>query len=109
MSDLLSSLTANSILFSNAASNVANLNTRDYQSIRTTLSKTSTGDVAATTVRDTTAGVPIEDGHSSSNVDLSQEFTDIMRAKTGFEAVLSAISTREEMLDDLMNVFTDTD
>ena len=107
MSDLLSSLTANGILHANASSNVANLNTQDYQSIRTTLSEATNGDVVATTDRDTTAGVPLDNGHVSSNVELPQEFCDMMRAKTGFEAVLSAISTREEMLDDLMNVLTD--
>ena len=48
--------------------------------------------------------MPTDNGHASSNVELPQEFVDVMRAKTGFEAVLAAISTREEMFDDLMNV-----
>lgn len=109
MSNLISSLTANGILLANASSNVANLNTQDYQSIKTTLTMAATGDVVAITDKTTTVGVPIDDGHVSSNVELPREFSDMMRAKTGFEAVLAAISTREDMLDDLMNVLTNTE
>lgn len=106
MADLLSSLNANSILLANASSNIANMNTQDYQAIRTTLASDTNGDVSTHTSRTTTRGVPMDDGHCSSNVELPQEFCDMMRAKTGFEAALKAISTREDMLDDLMNVLT---
>mgnify|MGYP003809253633 CR=1 FL=1 len=107
MADLLSSLHANSILLANASSNVANMNTQDYQAIRTSLVSNANGDVSTRTSRNTAQGVPTDDGHFSSNVELPQEFCDMIRAKTGFEAALKAISTREDMLDDLMDVLTD--
>jgi len=107
MADLLSSLNANSILLANASSNVANMNTQDYQAIRTTLVTNPNGDVSTHTARTTAPGVPTDDGHFSSNVELPQELCDMMRAKTGFEAALKAITTREDMLDDLMDVLTD--
>jgi len=109
MSDLLSALTANSTLLANASSNVANLNTRDYKSITTTITSDTTGGVSAAAERTTTPGVPIDGSHCSSNVELPQEFCDMIRAQRGFEAALGAISTREDMLNDLMDVLTDTE
>ncbi|HHO75706.1 MAG TPA: hypothetical protein ENN05_04675 [Deltaproteobacteria bacterium] len=106
MADPLSSLVANSTLLANASSNVANMNTRDYQSIRTTLVSDTNNNVRAITSRTTAPGAPVDDGHYSSNVELPQEFCDMIRAKTGFEATLCAISTREEMMLDLMDILT---
>jgi len=106
MAEILSSLCANSILLANASSNVANMNTQDYQAIKTTLTSDANGDVRALTSRNTNPGVPTDDGHCSSNVEIPREFCDMMRAKTGFEAALKAISTREDMIDDLMDVLT---
>lgn len=103
---LISSLHANEILHANASSNVANVNTRDYKSIRTTITNDPGGNVNAVTQRSAAQGAPAEDGHSFSNVDLAREFSDMILAQLGFEAVLGAISTREEMMNDLMNVFT---
>jgi flagellar hook protein FlgE len=108
MSDsLISALHANEILHTNASSNIANMNTQDYKSLRTTLTNDQSGNVNAVTERSTTEGVPTDDGHYTSNVELPQEFTDMILAQRGFEAILGAISTREEMMDDLMKTFTD--
>lgn len=108
MSDILiSALHANEVLLNNASSNVANMNTQDYKSLRTRLTSDSSGNVNAVTERSTTEGVPTDDGHFTSNVELPQEFTDMIIAQRGFEAILSAISTREDMMNDLMNVLTD--
>jgi flagellar hook protein FlgE len=41
-----------------------------------------------------------------SNVELPQEICDLIRAQRGFEAILGAISAREEMLDDLMDTLS---
>ncbi len=110
MSDiLLSGLRANEILLSNASSNMANMNTQDYKSIRTKITEGARGSVDTVTSRSTVEGVPTEDGHFTSNVDLPEEFGDIILAQRGFEAVLSAISTREEMMNDLMSVLTGKD
>ncbi len=108
MSDILiSGLRANEILLANASSNVANVNTEDYKAIRTTITEGTKGSVGTTTERSDIEGTPTEEGHETSNVDLPKEFTDMILAQRGFESILSAISTREEMMDDLMNVLTD--
>ena len=108
MNDLLSALSANSILLANASSNIANINTQNYQAITTTITSDTTGGTKAATNRTTTPGALIDDSHFSSNVELPQEICDMMRARQGFEAALCAISTREDMLNDLMNVLKDT-
>lgn len=108
MSDtLISTLDANGVLLANASSNIANMNTRDYKSMRTAITEGAHGDVHAVTTKSTVTGAPDENGHTASNVDLAREVADLITAKTGFEAALSAISTREEMLQDLMSVLTD--
>jgi flagellar hook protein FlgE len=103
---LISSLRAHQALLSGASSNIANMNTEDYRSIRTTIREGLMGSVEAATARTETEGVPTEGGHCASNVELPQEICDLIRAQRGFEAVLGAIETREEMLDDLMAVLT---
>jgi flagellar hook protein FlgE len=106
MSILLSSLRAHEILLANASSNVANMNTPDYKAIRTTITPSPDGAVDVATSRSDEPSALNSDGRMESNVDMAKEFTDMMRAKTGFESVLSAIRTREDMLDDLMDILT---
>jgi flagellar hook protein FlgE len=106
MSILISALRANGILQANASSNVANMNTTNYKAIETTIVPSVDDTVDVTTKRsDEPAPLDLE-GNTESNVDVAKEFVDMTRAKTGFEAALHAISTREEMLDDLMNTLT---
>lgn len=105
MTNVIAALNANAIVAANAASNVANLNTQDYKSIRTTIMQGTNGEPAAVTQRTTTPGSPTEDGAESSNVDLPQEFGDLLLARSGYEAALGAIRKRDEMLDDLMEIF----
>jgi flagellar hook protein FlgE len=106
MSVLLSALRAHEILLANASSNVANMNTTDYKAIETTIIPSMDGTVDVSTRRSNEPAPLDSDGLMQSNVDLPKEFTDMMLAKTGFEAVLHAIKTREDMLDDLMNTLT---
>ncbi|MCD6569731.1 MAG: hypothetical protein J7L53_03415 [Deltaproteobacteria bacterium] len=98
---ILSALNANSILLANASSNLANLNTKDYKSLRTTLIEGKGGDVAVSTQRLDTPGVPTDDGHEESNVDIPRELCDMIRAQRGYESALKAICAREEMLHSL--------
>jgi flagellar hook protein FlgE len=110
MSDILiSALHANEILQANASSNVANMNTQDYKSLRTTITEGQKGSVDTVTVRSAEEGVPTEDGHQTSNVDLPREFTDMILAQRGYESILTAIKTREDMMSDLMKTFSDRD
>jgi flagellar hook protein FlgE len=106
MSILLSALNAHEILLANASSNVANMNTDDYQSIRTTITSPAEGIVEASATKDAVPDCLDTTGCTDSDVDLAQEFTDMIRARRGFEAILSTICAREEMLSDLMNVLT---
>ena len=103
MSILLSALRAHEILLANASSNVANMNTEDYQSIRTTITSSPEGSVDVTTTRAADASPKGHEDPTTSDVDLALEFTDMIRARRGFEAILNTISMREKMLDDLMN------
>ena len=98
MTNLIAALNANAMVAANAASNVANLNTQDYKSIHTTITQGANGDPAAVTHRTTTPGSPTEDGRESSNVELPQEFGDMLLARSGYEAALGAIRKRDEML-----------
>jgi flagellar hook protein FlgE len=106
MSILISALRANEILQANASSNIANMNTTNYKAIETTIVPSVDNAVDVNTTRSDTPAPLDSDGRIESNVDVPKEFVDMMRAKTGFEAALHAISTREEMLSDLMNTFT---
>lgn len=101
-STLLSALNANGILAANASSNIANMNTQGYRSIRTTLVENAQGSVEAVTDTSQEAACMDMDGNPCSNVDLATEYISLMRAKEGFEAALVAIRAREEMMDDLM-------
>ncbi len=81
MGNEISSLNANSILIANAAANLANLNTRDYKSIRTTIVNERDGEVSVKTERSSQRGSPLESGHETSNVHIPREIVDMIRAK----------------------------
>lgn len=101
---LLCSLKAHEVMMANTASNVANMNTPGYKAIRTTITHSLEGGVSVATTRSDEA-MPLDmEGVEHSNVDPARELVGMIMVKTGFEAVLNAISTREEMLDDLMDV-----
>lgn len=103
---LLSALRAHEIWQANASSNIANMNTPGYKAIHTAFIPSGKGTVAVTTTRSEEPAPLDSEGTMQSNTDPVRELVDMMRAKTGFETVLSAISTREAMLDDLMDVLT---
>jgi flagellar hook protein FlgE len=106
MSILISALRANANLAANASSNVANMNTKEYKAIKTTIVSSADNTMEISTTRSGAPGSLDAEGRMESNVDLAEEFTDLMQAKTGFEAALHAVSTREAMLDDLMEAFS---
>lgn len=107
MSDALTSaLRAHSTLLANASSNVANMNSRDYKPLRTTITEGAAGGVETLTTRSAAHGAPTQDGHQASGVDLPREFADMILAQRGFESALAAIRTREGMMADLMDAFS---
>ena len=107
MSDEMFSLKANSILLANASSNLANFNTTDYKSIRTSLVEGRNGGLSVLTERTTEKGSFTSDGHETSNVDIAKELTDITRAKRGYEAALKSIETMDDTLNSLMELLKD--
>ena len=104
MGNEISSLKANDILITNAASNLANINTRDYKSIRTTIIGGRDGKVSVTTERSKESGIPLENGHETLNVDIPRDIVDMMRAKTGYESALKAIKAIDETLKSVMDI-----
>jgi len=105
MADLIAAVNANAALISNAASNVANLNTNSYKAVRAAIVEDANGHPSVVTTRTSSPGSILEDGLESSNVEIPQEFGDMMLAQRGFEAALGAIHKRDEMLQDLMDLF----
>jgi flagellar hook protein FlgE len=105
MANIIAALNANAALISNAASNVANLNTNNYKAVRTAIVEDTNGDPGIVTTRTSSPGSIQEDGSESSNVEIPQEFGDMILARQGFEAALGAINKRDEMLQDLMDLF----
>ncbi|MEN6475176.1 MAG: flagellar basal body rod C-terminal domain-containing protein [Syntrophaceae bacterium] len=105
MANIIASLNANAGLISNAAYNVANLNTQGYQAVRTAIVEDTNGDPSVVTTRSTSPGSILEDGSESSNVEIPQEFGDMLMARQGFEAALGAIRKRDEMIQNLMDLF----
>lgn len=105
MADLIAAVNANAALVNNAASNVANLNTNSYKAVRAAIVEDANGDPGVVTTRTSSPGGILEDGLESSNVEISREFGDMIMARQGFEAALGAIRRRDEMLQDLMDLF----
>jgi len=105
MADLIAAVNANAALVNNAASNVANLNTNSYKAVRAAIVEDANGDPGVVTTRTNSPGGILEDGLESSNVEIPREFGDMIMARQGFEAALGAIRRRDEMLQDLMDLF----
>jgi len=105
MADLIAAVNANAALVNNAASNVANLNTNSYKAVRAAIVEDANGDPGVVTTRTNSPGGILEDGLESSNVEIPREFGDMILARQGFEAALGAIRRRDEMLQDLMDLF----
>lgn len=106
MSDLLNALGAVGTIQANTASNIANAGTRDYKSIRTTLTQGPNGSPAAVTERTTDPGTPMDDGHETSNVDLTREMGALINSSHSYSAILRAIEGREELMTDLMDALS---
>lgn len=104
MTSLLAALTAHEILLANAASNVANMNTEGYRSLRTTITSSRGGEPTVVTSRDEASNNATGVQTEPSDVDLAREFTDLIVSQRGYEAILVAISCREDMLHDLMSI-----
>ncbi|MGC9323845.1 MAG: flagellar basal body rod C-terminal domain-containing protein [Desulfomonilia bacterium] len=104
MSSLLAALKAHEILLANAASNVANMNTEGYRSLRATITSSHGGEPTVVISRDKASNNAIGVQTEPSGVDLAREFSDLIVSQRGYEAILAAISCREDMFHDLMSI-----
>ena len=96
-----------------AANNVANVNTDEYKKSRVTLTEGQHGGVAATVGLVDTPGMfkeTVSNGETieteSSNVDLVEELTEMMIAKTTYKANAKTVQSQNEMLGSLLNTLS---
>lgn len=111
MSSTLSALSAFSKRLDVTADNVANVETDGFKRSRVIFEEGSSGGVSATIRRDNSPGVPKESFSNgtkteteSSNVDLTDEMTDLLTTKAGYQANLKVVSTRNDMLGSLLDI-----
>ncbi len=96
-----------------AANNVANLNTDGYKSRRATLSEDQNGGVKAIVDEVDTPGIPkntVQNGEivetESSNVDLVEEFSQMMTTKAAYKANAKTVQAQDQMLGALFDAFS---
>lgn len=93
------------------ANNVANVNTDKFKKSRLNLEEGANGGVTTSLQQINTPGFPKEviqeDGTTveteSSNVDIAEEFTDMMGTETAYKANLKVVKTQDEMLGSLLD------
>ena len=96
-----------------AANNMANVNTDGYKSRRATLSEAQNGGVKAIVDEVNTPGIPkntIQNGEivetESSNVDLVEEFSQMMIAQTAYKANTKTVEAQDQLLGILFDAFS---
>lgn len=75
----------------NSAHNVANVNTKDFKAIDTTINDQGNAVVAQSSV-------------SNSSTDLATEFTDQTLSSDGLSANVKAMKTQDEMIGSLLDI-----
>lgn len=83
-------MTAMSSWMNNSANNVANVNTKDYKAIETTIDNQGNAVVA-------------QSSQTKNGTDLTTEFTDQIELEGGFEANAKAIKTEDQMIGSLLD------
>ena len=93
------------------ANNVANVNTEEFKKSRAILKEGSNSNVEVEIERVNTPGPTVveTDGDTMtekemSNVDLAEEIPQTMISQSGYEANLTVIKTRDEMLGTLVDI-----
>ena len=109
----LSALTAFRKKMDVTANNIANVLTDEFKKSRVTFEEASPGGVTAVIDRVETQGIPketIRDDHAelveSSNVDLSEELTDMIPTQTAYTANLKTLKVQDEMMGSLLDIFS---
>ncbi len=107
----LSALQAYSTKIQNNANNVANANTEGFKKGKVILTETLPQGVRANVEKvDTPGPIIFEETNTGlepieqSNVDLSQEFPEMINNQHAFEANLKTLQAENEMLDSLLDI-----
>lgn len=112
VSPALSALSAFNKRMDVTANNVANVNTNEFKKSRLNMTEGNNGGVTTSLQQIDTPGIPKEvtrsDGTTemteSSNVDLAEEFTDMITTEAGYDANLKTVKTQDEMLGSLFDI-----
>lgn len=112
VSPVLSALSAFKKRMDVTANNVANVKTDEFKKSRVNMKEGINGGVTTSIQQIDTPGIPKEvirsDGTTemteSSNVDLAEEFTDMIGNKAGYDANLKTVKTQDEMLGSLFDM-----
>lgn len=88
----VNSMSAHANWMGNNANNIANVNSKDYNSVQTTLQNPSEGSVVASS------------SQSELGTDLAKELTEQIPIEQGNEAQTKAIKTEDEMLGTLLDL-----
>lgn len=93
------------------ANNVANVDTDEFKKSRVNMDEGPHGGVKVSVQQIDTPGITKEtirggtlEETESSNVDLAEEFTDMIVTKAGYTANLKTVSTQNEMLGSLIDM-----
>lgn len=107
----LSAVTAFQKKMDVTANNIANVKTDEFKKSRVTLNEGDNGGVKAQVQQVDTPGMPNETIHNdtiveveSSNVDLTEEITEMIPTQAGYNANMKTIQVQDEMLGSLMDL-----
>jgi flagellar hook protein FlgE len=87
-----------------SANDVANINTRNYESGRLNQSTLEAGGVQSNGVTRQTDETPSPPDPKPSNVDLSEEMANQITARTGFSMNVKSLKTENEMMGSLLDI-----
>lgn len=93
---------------STVAHNVANSNTNGYKKTVSTIAEDSQSLPKINLMKSNTPGAIIQDEGlfiETSNVDLAEEFPQMMIAQRGYEANIQALKTQNEVLESIFEIF----
>jgi len=107
----ISALRAHGDKMAVTANNIANVNTDEFKKSRATLNEGSNGDVEVDIERIDSPGHPVSEEINGqtvekelSNVDLAEEIPQTIPTQRGYEANLTTIKTRDEMLGTILDI-----
>lgn len=108
ISSSLSGLSAFSRKLSNVAGNVANANTDGYRKTTATIVEDRNGlpEVSSRTIDTPGSLIQETDGtlRELSNVELAEEFPQMMISRRGYEANIKALKTQNEMIGSILDI-----